>query len=262
MVLFRPSDRDDKTLVKTHRVIQQWDHWLTQPLGMRLLEAEENFLPPLLTDCYGKHALLVGVPNQRRLLKFSAIPHQVLLSPMLHRNNTVQYIEGEFYELPIAPASIDLVVMPHTLEFIDNPRQLLSEACRIVKPEGYIIIFGFNPYSLWGLKKWLKGHSAVPWSGNSLPATQVKKWLRFADFELVKHDTFLFRPPLEHHDGLYQQLKMMEWLGSKGWRPFGGVYILMAKAKVIPLTPIKLHWKQQPSSINITIPKPTIRNWQ
>ena len=49
--------------------------------------------------------------------------------------------------------SIDLVILPHILECIDNPRQLLAEACRIIKPEGHIIICGFNPHSLWGLKK-------------------------------------------------------------------------------------------------------------
>ena len=50
---------------------------------------------------------------------------------------------------------------------------------------------------------------------NFISANTVKKWLALADFEMVKHDTLLFRPPLEHHDKLYQQLKIMEWFGSK-----------------------------------------------
>lgn len=202
-------------MVKTHRAIQRWDNWLTETLGSRLLEAERQFLPPLLVDCYGKHALLIGVPRQQGMLKFSTIPHQVLLTPLFKKSDNYPYIESNLAELPIASASIDLVLLPHTLEYIDNPHKLLSEACRIVKPEGHIIIFGFNPMSLWGLKKHMTKDLTVPWSSNFISANTVKKWLALADFEMVKHDTLLFRPPLEHHDKLYQRLKIMEWFGSK-----------------------------------------------
>lgn len=248
-------------MAKAHRAIQQWDHWLTQPLGMRLLEAERQFLPAVLADCYGQQGLLIGVPKQHELLKFSAIPQRVLLSPLINKNKNIKYIEGEFYELPIATASVDLVLLPHSLEFIDNPHKLLTEACRIVKPEGHIVILGFNPYSLWGLKKSLQQQPTMPWSGNFLSPGILKNWLKLADFELIKHNTLLFRPPLQHHDTLFDKLALLEWLGSKMWSPFGGVYMLMAKAKVIPLTPIKLHWKQQLSGVQVSIPGGTsIRN--
>lgn len=141
------------TLPRTHRAFQQWNNWLKQSLGARVLQAERNILSSLQVDCYGKHVLLMGVPEQHSLFTFDSIPHHVLLSPLLSKNKEVQYIEGELYELPIASASIDVVLLPHAQEQVDNPRQLLTEACRIVKPEGYIIIFGFNPYSLWSLKK-------------------------------------------------------------------------------------------------------------
>lgn len=249
-------------MAKTHRAIQNWDHWLLQSLGCRVLEAEQQFLPHLLTDCYGKHVLLIGVPNQYGLLKFSSIPHQVLLSPTIHKKSSLRYVESDFNELPIASASIDLVVMPHTLELIDNPQHLLSEACRIVKPEGHIIIFGFNPYSLWGLKQKLTRNNTAPWSNNFISAGRIAKWLKLSDFELVKQDTLLFRPPLQNYDIFYSKIKFIEWLGSKLWAPLGGVYMLMAKAKVIPMTPIKLHWKQQLSGIQVTTSGPSIRNWQ
>lgn len=248
-------------MAKTYHAIQQWNHWLAQPLGNHVVEAERQFLPALFADCFGKHALLIGVPRQYGMLKFSAIPHQVLVSPLINKNKPNGYIEAEFYELPIASASIDLVLIPHTLEFVDNPRQLLTEACRIVKPEGNIILFGFNPFSFWGLKKKFIKHNKIPWSGNFIPASTLKKWLMLADFELIKQDTLLFRPPLEHHDGIYQKIKMIEWMGSKFWPPFGGVYMLMAKAKVTPLTPIKLHWKQELPGVPVSIPGPTVRNW-
>lgn len=249
------------TLAKTYRAIQQWNHYLTQLLGNYLLDAEEKFLPPLLTDWYGKYALLIGVPHQIRLLKFGSMHSPILFSPLINKNHSIPFIEGDFYELPFASGSIDLVMVPHTLELIDNPRQLLSEACRIVKPEGYIIVFGFNPYSLWGLKKKLTTKALMPWSGNFISAGTVKKWLALADFELVKQEGLLFRPPLQHHGTLYQKLQLMEWLGSRFWNSLGGIYMLMAKAKVIPLTPIKLNWKQELTGVQVSFPGPSIRNW-
>lgn len=248
-------------MAKTYRAAQQWDHWFTQFLGHQVLEAEQNFLLQLLANYFGKHALLIGVPRQDGLLRTTVTARQTLLSPLLNKNHHIKSIESEFYELPIASGSVDLVMLPHTLEYLDNPRQLLSEACRIVKPEGHIIILGFNLFSLWGLKKSLAQKKSTPWSNNFIQAGTVKKWLQLADFELVKQNTFLFRPPLKRH-GLYKKLHFLEWLGRKIHWPFGGAYGLVAKAKVIPLTPIRLSWQQQLSGVQIrTIPGPSMRDF-
>lgn len=243
-------------MVKTYRTVQQWDHWLTHFLGQSVLETEHNFLSPFLTERYGKHALLIGVPKQSDLLKSSVMPCHIVLSPLIHANKYIKYIESDFYELPITPGSVDLVILPHTFEFIDNPHQLLNEACRVVKPEGDIIIFGFKPVSLWGFKKWWVDSKNVPWSGNFLPAAKIKHWLKLADFELVRQNIIMFRPPIRHH-GLYKKLKFLDWVGTQLHLPFGNIYVLIARAKTIPLTPIKLHWKQKLSPISISIPGPT-----
>lgn len=247
-------------MVKTHRAIHQWDNWLTQPSGHHLLETERCCLKKLLVNCFGKHELLIGVPQQQPLLNNSSLPIQILISPLINKNRSVHLIEGNFYKLPIATGSIDLVLLPHSLEFMDNPQALLAESCRIVKPEGHIVIFGFNPYSLWGLAKNLLKNNEMPWTNNFIPANKVIKWLGLADFELIKRKTLLYRPPLLN-ENIYRKLKILEFLGNKLWTPFGGVYMLMAKAKVIPLTPIKLHWQQQLSGIPISsIPGSSVRN--
>lgn len=248
-------------MANTHRTSQKWENWLSNSLGQHLLETEQRIIPSLYAECYGKYALLIGVPNQFPLIKFSSIKYQVILSPIINKNKKFHIVESDFYELPIASGSVDLVLLPHTLEFVDNPRKLLSEACRVVKPEGYIIIVGFNPYSLWGLKKKLLKNNQCPWSNNFISASSVKEWLLLADFELIKQDGLFFRPPLQHHDSLFEKLKFLEWIGSKLWSPLGGVYMLLAKAKVVPLTPIKLHWQQQLSGVQVSITGPSVRNW-
>ena len=246
-------------MAKTYRAMQQWNHWLTQFLGHRLLEAEKKFLLSALVDYFGKHVLLVGVPHQHDLLKTSVITNQILLTPLLCKDKHSKMIEGDPMELPVLSGSIDLVILPHSLEYIDNPRKLLAEACRIIKPEGHIVILGFNPLSLWGVKKMITKNQVIPWSTHFIQARTVKKWLNLADFELVKQRTFLFRPPMHHH--FYHKLKLLEWFGDKCYSPFGGVYALIAKAKVIPFTPIRMRWQQKLSGIHATIPRPSMREF-
>ncbi|MDR3492717.1 MAG: class I SAM-dependent methyltransferase [Gammaproteobacteria bacterium] len=250
-------------MAKTYRKIQQWDRWLAHYPGQTVFEAEHKYLSNALKQFLGKQALLIGTPYQHGLLKTSVISRQTLLSPLLGFGHPkdIRGIESELYDLPILSGSVDLVLLPHTLEYMDNPQKLLAEACRTVRPDGHIVICGFNPYSLWGVKKWWAHNKHTPWTGNFIHSSQIKKWLSFSDFKLMNQSMILFRPPMKHR-GSYNNLKFMEWLGSKCWSPFGGVYMLVAQAKVIPLTPIKLSWKQKISDINLNpigIPRPTIR---
>jgi SAM-dependent methyltransferase len=251
-------------LPKTYRTIQQWDNWLEKFPGKMVLDAEKKILPSILAQFYGTQSLLIGSPRQLELLKSSVIPNQVLLSPLLSRHppKNIFGIESGLHDLPIASGSVDLVLLPHILEYIDNPRQALAEACRIVKPQGHIVIFGFNPYSLWGIKKLWSREKHPPWSGNFFSASFIKESLALSDFELIKHKTFLYRPPV-NAENFYNRLKFMEWLGRKLCLPMGGIYLIVAQAKVIPLTPIKLTWKQKLSDVRlpvIGVPRPTVRN--
>jgi ubiquinone/menaquinone biosynthesis C-methylase UbiE len=61
----------------------------------------------------------------------------------------------DFDALPFDSASLDLVVLPHTLELASDPHQTLREVERVLVPEGRVVIVGFNPASLWGLRQGL-----------------------------------------------------------------------------------------------------------
>lgn len=250
-------ERKDATLAKTYRLMQQWDHWLQQSQGMSLLESEAELLFSLLEKQYGKHTVLLGSPRQQPLLNTSVMPHHLLISPMISRSHNSHHIESELHELPIASGSVDLVILPHTLEHTDNPRQLLAEGCRIVKPDGYIIILGFNPISLWGLKKRLIKNKHTPWLGHFISTRTIKNWLSLAEFQWIKQDSILFRPPMQNQS-LYKKLKWIEWIGHRCGSNWGGVYMIMAQNKSIPLIPIRTRWKQQLSGVRLSIPKPTI----
>lgn len=245
----------------SYRTLQHFDHWLSQHfLGNQLINAEISVFKNLLNRHFGKHVLLLGVPHQRLLLQAVKIPCHTLISPFYQKDGQVSYIEADFNELPLLTGSIDLVLLPHTLEFVDNPRQVLSEACRVIKPEGLIVIAGFNPYSTWGLRKWFSKKQIPPWSASFIPASHIKRWLQLAEFALEEEKMFLYAPPLSK-PAFYQKLQFLEKLGNKIFPAAGGVYTVVARAKIIPLTPIKLKWKQplNPIRITPTIPGPLIQ---
>lgn len=246
------------------RIFQHWDNWLTHFLGKSVIEAEQSFLSRWIKNYRGKHSLLLGVPEQYPLLNAEMTNYffNWLLTPLFNHRKHVCSIESGFYDLPVAAGSIDLLLLPHSLELLDNPKHALTEACRLVKPEGYIVVIGFNPCSLWGLKHYFsRAKKIVPWSHRFIRATTVKQWLMLSDFKLMEQHTLLYRPPV-HYKSVYKRLNFLEKLGRFLYRPFGGIYILIAQAKVTPLTPIRWHWRQRLADIPIstTMPGSTMRD--
>ena len=236
--------------MQSYRTLQHWNHWLVKPfLGTALARAEREVLTKLLVNHYGKHAVLIGVPNQMPLLQETHFSSPTLISPLLAHGLENNAIESDLHELPSLSGSVDLVLLPHTLEFVENPRQLIAEACRIIKPEGLIVLIGFNPYSSWGLAKKMPHFNAVPWNGQFIAAKNLQTWLRLADFEIETSQSFFVRPPIGDVNW-FEKLHWMETL----LHPFpflGAVNVLMGRAKVTPLTPIRMKWKQQLSGLRL-----------
>ncbi len=243
------------------RIQHQWHDWLTRPLGRSLMQAERHDLTRLLADLPKMRSALLGVPAQIGLLQTChAATTRLLLAPFNLHDTTVV---GHFHAVPLATASMDLVILPHTLEYTQAPHQTLQEACRIVRPEGHIVILGFNPYGIWALRKLQrlkKSHSQPPWSRPFLARHLIMRWLRQANFSLVRQDMLLFRPPLLPRRW-FERLGILEWIGKKLFQPWGGVYVLIAKTRVVPLTPMRLQWKDTLPNLTGAVPlSPLARN--
>lgn len=251
-----------------YRILQDWNKWLAHKiLGRKVIDAEKAVIRELVKTHYGKQAVLIGTPLQQEILTATEILYRTVFTPLPAVSGDAAFVEADLVDLPIHSGSVDLVMLPHTLEFVDNPRQLLSEACRIVKPEGLIVICAFNPYSTWGLKKiFSRAGKYLPHGSHLIPPHLIKNWLQLADFVIETHRSTLFRPPLAS-ESIYNKLRILETIGSWCFPKAGGISIIVARAKVIPLTPIKMKWKQQlgnirirstiPGNIATSIPSPT-----
>ena len=148
--------------------------WFKSELGAYLLERERAWLDRVTPDIFGFHAIQLGLP-QVDLLRESRIVHRVTVSP--EPAGPHNHVPGQFHELPFETQSIDLCVMPHVLEFSENPHEVLREIDRVLRPEGRVLVLGFNPWSLFGARK-LWTSTGYPWQGQFVSLVRIKDWLQ------------------------------------------------------------------------------------
>jgi SAM-dependent methyltransferase len=209
--------------------------WLQTAHGQYILEREQDFIDRNVADVFGYNALQIGLP-QHELLRASRIPLRILAGSEANAQ-----VRLNVDELPFASDSLDLVILPHTLEFSEHPHQILREVERIMLPEGHVIITAFNPRSLWGLRRALGPKQDYPWRGKFISLPRIKDWLALLGFEVVTGRFACYAPPLTS-PAWRKRLRFLEPAGDRWWAVCGGVYMLMAIKRVPGMRLIKPQW--------------------
>lgn len=138
---------------------------------------------------------------------------------------------------------MDLVVLPHVLEFSEHPHQILREVHRALIPGGHIVISGFNPLSLWGICHYLgSARQEFPWHGHFISLSRMKDWLKLLDFEMAGGRLGCYVPPFKQ-EHWRRRFSFMEAAGDRWWPISGGVYFLHAIKYVHGMRVIKPDWK-------------------
>ncbi len=213
--------------------------WWVTPVGQALLETESKEVERVITTLFGYHLLLLGEGVFMELLVKSPIMHRVWMHPKVNVLEGGGALGSRHDKLPIAGDSVDVVYLAHCLEFINNPHEVLRETFRVLIPEGYVIISGFNPWSLWGAWRCvMRFIRHVPWDSRFVSVGRLKDWLALLGFDVVQISPYFFRPPFSHARFL-QYLKWLEKVGSYCWPFLGGAYLVLARKRIITLTPIK-----------------------
>ena len=150
---------------------------------------------------------------------------------------------AELDKLPLASESVDTVLLPHSLEFSGHPHRLLREIDRVLVPEGHMLILGFNPYGLWGWPRHsLRQPGHGPWCERFISEGRIRDWLTLLGYDIVGAQRYLYRPPVNHVPTLFR-LSFLEGMGRRLWPVFSGAYLLLARKKVVCMTPIKPRWR-------------------
>ena len=134
---------------------------------------------------------------------------------------------------PFAVNSIDLLIMPHVLEFSNEPHDVLREVSECVVPEGIVAIAGMNPHSMLGVKKNLTNMEDIGLEqAKFYSVIRVRDWMSLLGFDSIAGEYAFFRPPSEQ-SGRLTGLKKFEVFGARWWPGFGSVYVLVFRKKVM-----------------------------
>lgn len=223
--------------------------WLDSTTGSYIRHWEEAHYANLTADIFGFHALQIGLPKistlnesriKNRWLSCTAWQKATGSSNTASTSSTHTSpplsvsILHRFEELPFASQSIDLVILPHVLEFAESPHQILREVERILIPEGQLIISGFNPASIWGLRQALgKVTSAhfLPEYAEFISLSRIKDWLKLLDMETNRGHFGCYIPPCKT-EKWQNYLSFMEKAGERWWPYCGAVYMVQAIKRV------------------------------
>jgi SAM-dependent methyltransferase len=212
--------------------------WLASSPGQYVITREQAYFDEAVADIFGYHALQLGL-EQVDLLRASRIPLRVHTGPQ-----GAVGLRADFRDLPIDSNSVDLMVLPHTLEFSEHPHQVVRETARVLRPEGHVIISGFNPLSLWGLRRGVGSRRDFPWSGNFIHLTRVKDWFALVGLEIVAGSMACYAPPCREQKWL-DRFGFMEKAGDRWWPIAGGVFFLQAIKRVRGIRLILPKWSDR-----------------
>lgn len=237
------------------------NEWYAGELGQQLWQAEQAHLNEILPQLFGYHIVHCSIIPRYYDLSKSPIHHQIYLldQSKLQESHTAGACV-DYYQLPFASNSVDVVVLPHVLEFLHEPHVVLREASRIVIPEGHIIIIGFNPHSLWGLWRWLKNsNEQAPWGGSFIPPYKIHNWLMAYDFNEMQRKTFFYTIPNAQTPTASIRQRMFDTINERLRSHWGAAYIYQAQKKVSALTPLRPVWRRNSKVAANGIVQPTHR---
>jgi SAM-dependent methyltransferase len=270
-------------------------HWFESPPGQYLLAWEQARFDEAVADIFGYHSLQLGLPMVDGL-RANRMPHQwlaqghegvarVWAGHAGHRPDAASPpapgsggppglpeagpatgdrfadLLAESVALPFPEASLDLLVLPHTLELSIDPHATLREVERVLVPEGRVVISGLNPASLWGLRQRRarlvrhlgKGSLYLPDGGEFIGYRRLRDWLRLLSFEVESAQFGCYRPAVRTA-GWLERFGWMDTLGEKWWPIFGSAYFLVAVKRVHGMRLMEPAWRTARQRGTATVP--------
>lgn len=229
--------------------VQGFSDWLDTPQGRYVLDWEQQKHDQLTADIFGFNAMQLGLPAVD-YLRANRMPLRFKCDD---RDGAVA-TRADLHHLPFASSSVDLVVLPHMLEFDDNPHQILREVERVLVPEGSVIVTGFNPYSLWGARRTLAQRSQLPpWRGRYISVPRLKDW--FALLGLEPHaGAFGCYAPAVSQEKWLKRWKFLDLAGDRWWPIGGAVYVIQAIKRVHGMRLVMPAWKDRLARAKALIP--------
>ncbi|WAR44217.1 class I SAM-dependent methyltransferase [Methylomonas rapida] len=157
------------------------------PRGKLLQTMEAQYLKRCITvSCKQNQLQIGGLDWEADFVDCSLYRNYVILDGKNMGCQDALKVNAKAYNLPIQTESMDLVIIPHMLEFDAHRFRTMREVHRVLKPGGELVILSFNPLSLYVRFQFLwdkqKGDS---WLAHFMSRARVSDWLKLLNFELL-----------------------------------------------------------------------------
>ncbi len=208
--------------------------------GEALSKAIAVALTPWWQRIFGYYLLKIGDLSCQLDTSGCKVQHHINIG----RYGRGVMLQADADALPLTENSVDAVVISHNLEFTPDPHHVVREAHRVLRSDGYLMLTGINPYSMVGLLRCLPSlQNKYPWHGRFFSASRVKDWLHLVGFEVLAEQRFFCSAMLakDHSDGRFQH-----WT-ERNLNYFGSSYLIVARKRELPLTPIRPKWQLNPA---------------
>ena len=162
------------------------------PRGKLLRQLEECYLQRAITvSCKQTILQIGGLGWETQFIDCSLYKNYTILDAKNLGRDEARKIKAKSYNLPLQSNSIDMIILPHLLEFDASRFQTMREVERVLKPEGLLIVLNFNPWSLWVRYQYLWDKKmADTWRGHFISRARILDWLKLLNFEVTLSSDF------------------------------------------------------------------------
>ncbi len=235
-----------------HEDVKQWPlasrldalaSWYTSDTGQRIWQREKQLLDHHLPQLFGYHLMSLGVCPTLDLAAASPIHHRFAICPTARTPQVTAC--AELHALPIESEAVDVAVLHHSLDYSEDPHQLLRETARVLIPYGHVLIFGFQRWSALGMQQWLTSRLRNdPVASHAfMGVLRLHDWLKLLDFEIIKSRHTVFVPP-QLGETANRSLQWFERLCWGAQPPWGSIYFVLARKTVAGVRPIHSPWEK------------------
>lgn len=240
-------------------------HWLETGTGTALLREESRQVAGAFENIFGDQFLQIGAWGDPALFRRYARTRRyavVAAKP----GPGVDFVSVP-EDLAVATDSIDAVFLPHLLETTEDPHAVLREVDRILRPDGHVVVAGFNPWGWWGARHYLSRRRFPAGGQRMVSEHRLRDWLHLLDYHV--------QPPRFHHVAapLYHLPRAVEVpvempveapvelsaVHFRRWHPLASCYLLLARKEVFTVTRIRPVFSRRRQLVGGLV-NPTTRN--
>lgn len=162
------------------------------PRGKLLKELESDYFKRSITvSCQQTVLQIGGLGWENEFVDCSLYKYYTILDAKHLGCDEAKKIQAKAYRLPLQSDSIDMIIVPHLLEFDAYRFQTMREIERVLKPEGILLVLNFNPWSLWIRYQYLWDKElADSWHGHFISRSRLLDWLKLLNFEVTVSSEF------------------------------------------------------------------------